>query len=166
MTSPVGGREGRPPAPGWSPPPDTEADGRAAVLYVDVDDASFDTSAHRLRRAYKLIRAQRDREACALVRRHHHELVAVLMDVDMPGSVLDGILLTRILRGRVPSAAVPPFARNLPEISAPIILVTGREESYDEHEMVRYGGDRLVTKPVEIHKLTLTITEWHLQRRG
>jgi hypothetical protein len=30
--------------------------------------------------------------------------------------------------------------------------------------MVRYGGDRLMRKPVEIHELTLTLVEWHLQR--
>ena len=158
-------RVSRPPAPGWSPPPATEADGRALVLYVDVDDASFEESSERLRRAYKLLRARGDRDACAALRNHHHELVAVLLDVDMPGSILDGILLTRILRGRVPDAAVPPFARNLPAIDVPIVLVTGREESYSDQEMVRYGGDRLITKPVEIHKLTLTVTEWHLQRQ-
>jgi CheY-like chemotaxis protein len=154
----------RPPAPGWTPPPSTEADGRALVLYVDVDDATFDASSERLRLAYKLLRARHDRDACELIRAHHHELVALLLDVDMPGSVLDGILLTRILRGRVPPQAVPPFARNIPGLDVPIVLVTERAEAYSEQEMVRYGGDRLMRKPVEIHKLTLTITEWHLQR--
>lgn len=160
----MAGITSRPPAPGWTPAPSTEADGRALVLYVDVDDSSFHTSSDRLRRAYKLVRARQDREACELIRAHHPELVAVLMDVDMPGSVLDGILLTRILRGRVPPQAVPPFARNLPALELPIVLVTGRADSYSDQEMVHYGGDRLMRKPVEIHKLTLTITEWHLQR--
>lgn len=154
----------RPPAPGWTPSPATEADGRALVLYVDVDDASFDDTSARLRRAYKLVRAQRDREACDLIREHHQDLVAVLLDVDMPGSVLDGILLTRILRGRVPSQAVPPFARNLPELDVPIVLVTERRQSYAAADMRRYGGDRLMRKPVEIHRLTLTLADWHLQR--
>lgn len=157
-------RVSRPPAPGWTVPPTTEADGRAPVLYVDVDDSSFEESRERLRQAYQLLRAQRDRDACELLREHHRELVAVMLDVDMPGSVLDGILLTRILRGRVPPQAVPPFARNLPELDIPIVLVTGRRESYAELDLKRYGGDRLIQKPVEIHKLTLTITEWHLQR--
>ena len=156
----------RPPAPGWTPPPSTEADGRANVLYVDVDDESFRSSVERLRRAYNLLRAQKDRDACALIRDHHRELVAVLLDVDMPGSVLDGILLTRILRGRVPSQAVPPFARNLPALDVPIVLVTEREGGYSDDEMRRYGGDRLMRKPVEIRKLTLVLTEWHLQRAG
>lgn len=156
----------RPPAPGWTPPALTEADGRALVLCVDVDDEGFAQTSERLRRAYKLLRAQKDREACELVREHHRDLVAVLLDVDMPGSILDGILLTRILRGRVPSAGVPPFARNLPPLDVPIVLSTERSQSYSEADMVRYGGDRLILKPVEIHKLTLTITEWHLQRVG
>jgi CheY-like chemotaxis protein len=158
-------RVSRPPAPGWTAPPSTEGDGRALVLCVDVDDEGFANTCERLRRAYKLVRAQKDRDACALIREHHRELVAVLLDVDMPGSVLDGILLTRILRGRVPSAAVPPFARDLPSLDVPIVLVTERAREYSEQEMVRYGGDRLMRKPVEIHKLTLTLTEWHLQRR-
>jgi len=135
------------------------------VLYVDVDDASFDGSSARLRAAYKLVRAQKDREACAAIREHHASLVAVLMDVDMPGSILDGILLTRILRGRVPSMGVPPFARNLPELDVPIVLVTNRSDNYEDEDMRRYGGDRLMQKPVEIHKLTLALTDWHLQPR-
>ena len=156
----------RPPAPGWTPPPATEADGRALVLYVDQDDTSVQASSDRLRHAYKLLRARHDRDACELIRAHHRDLVAVLLDVDMPGSVLDGILLTRILRGRVPTQAVPPFARNLPALDVPIVLVTERPESYSEQEMVRYGGDRLMHKPMEIHDLTLTLVEWHLQRRA
>ena len=157
-------RVSRPPAPGWTAPPSTEGAGRALALYVDVDDAGYEATTDRLRRAYKLLRAQKDRDACELIREHHRDLVAVLLDVDMPGSVLDGILLTRILRGRVPSAAVPPFARNLPSLDVPIVLVTERAQGYSDDEMVRYGGDRLMRKPVDIHKLTLTITEWHLQR--
>ena len=152
----------RPPAPGWTKPPATEADGRALVLYVDVDDSSFEESSERLRRAYKLVRAQKDRQACQLLREHHENLVAVVMDVDMPGSVLDGILLTRVLRRRVPAQAVPPFARDLPDLSVPIVLVTKRAQSYSDQDMVSYGGDRLIHKPVEIHKLTLAITDWHL----
>jgi CheY-like chemotaxis protein len=154
----------RPPAPGWTPPPSTEADGRALVLYVDVDDRTFAESAERLRGAYKVVRARQDREACELIRAHHQELVAVLLDVDMPGSVLDGLLLTRILRGRVPLQAVPPFARKLPELEVPIVLVTERAQGYSEQEMTRFGGDRLIHKPVEIHKLTLTVLDWQLQR--
>jgi CheY-like chemotaxis protein len=154
----------RPPAPGWTPPPLTETDGRALVVYVDVDDESFEASSESLRRAYNVVRAKQDREACELIRAHARDLVAVLLDVDMPGSVLDGILLTRILRGRVPAQAVPPFARNLPNLDVPIVLVTERAESYSESEMLRYGGDRLMRKPVEIFELTLTLTEWHLQR--
>ncbi|MGE0786566.1 MAG: response regulator [Sandaracinaceae bacterium] len=157
-------RVSRPPAPGWTAPPSTEADGRAPVLYVDVDDNSFEQTSARLRQAYQLLRAQKDREACDLIRDRHRDLVAVLLDVDMPGSVLDGILLTRILRGRVPPQAVPPFARNLPELDVPIVLVTGRRDSYADADMRAYGGDRLIQKPVEIHKLTLTITEWQLLR--
>lgn len=156
----------RPPAPGWTRPPGTEADGRALVLYVDVDDQSFEETQGRLRRAYNLLRAQKDRDACELIRRNHRDLVAVLLDVDMPGSILDGILLTRILRGRVPPMAVPPFARNLPSLDIPIVLVTERPQSYAEDELRRYGGDRLMRKPVEIHKLTLTLTEWHLEHSG
>ncbi|MBX3274693.1 MAG: hypothetical protein KF729_30785 [Sandaracinaceae bacterium] len=157
-------RVSRPPAPGWTLPPTTETDGRALVLYVDVDDGSFRETAERLRAAYNVIRAQKDREACDAIRMYHQHLVAVLLDVDMPGSILDGILLTRILRGRVPEMGVPPFARNLPELDVPIVLVTG-SESYAHEDMRRYGGDRLMQKPVEIHKLTLALTDWHLARR-
>jgi CheY-like chemotaxis protein len=155
----------RPPAPGWTPPPNRESDGRALVIYVDVDDQSWRTASDQLRRAYRLLRAENDREACELVRSYATDLVAVLLDIDLPGSVLDGILLTRILRQRVPSQALPPFARNLPRIDVPILLVTARTEAYPEEEVRRYGGDRLLRKPVDIGRVTLALTEHHLKRR-
>ncbi|MBX3249778.1 MAG: hypothetical protein KF901_21555 [Myxococcales bacterium] len=154
----------RSPAPGWTAPPAREGDGRALVLYVDVDDQSWRTASERLRRAYRLLRAENDREACELIRTYGADLVAVLLDIDLPGSVLDGILLTRILRQRVPSQALPPFARNLPRIDVPILLVTARKGAYPEEEVRRYGGDRLLDKPVDIARVTLALTEHHLQR--
>lgn len=154
----------RPPPPGWTVLPDREADGRALVLYVDVDDQSWSTASDRLRRAYRLLRAENDREACELIRSYSRELVAVLLDIDLPGSVLDGILLTRILRGRVPVQALPPFARGVPQLDVPIVLVTETPASYSEDELRRYGGDRLLAKPVDIARITLALTEWHLAR--
>ncbi|MCB9623276.1 MAG: hypothetical protein R3B99_16130 [Polyangiales bacterium] len=155
----------RSPAPGWTALPTNEADGRALVLYVDVDDQSWSTASERLRRAYRLLRAENDREACELVRTYANDLVAVMLDIDLPGSVLDGILLTRILRQRVPSQALPPFARNLPRIDVPILLVTARTGAYPEDEVRRYGGDRLLRKPIDIGRVTLALTEHHLRRR-
>lgn len=155
----------RSPAPGWTAPPSRESDGRALVLYVDVDDQSWSSASDSLRRAYRLLRAENDREACELVRSYATDLVAVMLDIDLPGSVLDGILLTRILRQRVPPQALPPFARNLPRIDVPILLVTARAEAYPEEEVRRYGGDRLLRKPVDIGRVTLALTEHHLKRR-
>ena len=104
------------------------------------------------------------REACELIRTYGDDMVAVLLDIDLPGSVLDGILLTRILRRKVPAQALPPFARNLPSLDVPIVLVTERPESYSEVELRRYGGDRVMAKPVDIGRVTLAVTEWHLRR--
>jgi len=154
----------RPPAPGWTVPPKQAGDGRALVLYVDVDDQSHELAGQRLRHAYRLLRAGGDREACELLRTYGDDLVAVLLDVDLPGSVLDGILLTRILRGKVPSAALPPFARQMPQIDVPILLVTGEPGQYSETELRRYGGDGLLPKPVDIAHVTLALTDWHLRR--
>jgi CheY-like chemotaxis protein len=154
----------RPPAPGWTVPPQNATDGRALVLYVDVDQQSHDHAAEALRRGYRLLRAGGDREACELLRTYGDDLVAVLLDVDLPGSVLDGILLTRILRGKVPSQALPPFARAMPRVSAPILLVTERPESYSETELRRYGGDGLLPKPVGMARVTLALTDWHLRK--
>ncbi len=153
----------RSPAPGWTAPPATEVDGRALVLYVDVDDQSWQVAGDNLRRAYRLLRADHDREACELIRTYGADLVAVLLDIDLPGSVLDGILLTRILRQRVPDKALPPFARSLPALDVPILLVSQRAEQYAETELRRYGGDRLLAKPVDIARVTMAITEWHLR---
>ncbi len=150
--------------PGWTFPPRPDSDGRAVVLYVDVDDQSWDVASEGLRRGYRLLRARGDREACALIRQYAEDLVAVMLDVDLPGSVLDGILLTRILRGRVPAQAMPPFARDLPAIDAPILLVTGSPDDYSESEVLRYGGDRLLLKPLRLARVTMAVTDWHLAR--
>ncbi len=154
----------RPPAPGWTAAPQGEADGRALMLYVDVDAQSVDRASEQLRNAYRLLPASHDREACALLQEHSRDLVAVCLDIDLPGSVLDGILLTRILRNAVPTAALPPFARDLPQLDVPIVLVTADPDSYSEAEVRRYGGDCLLAKPVDIGRVTLAITEWHLRR--
>ena len=154
----------RPPAPTWTEPPKPEGDGRALVLYVDVDEQSHELASENLRPSYRVMRAGGDREACELLRTYGNDLVAVLLDVDLPGSVLDGILLTRILRGKVPNAALPPFARQMPQVDAPILLVTHRPDHYSETELRRYGGDGLLPKPVGIARVTLALTDWHLRR--
>ena len=143
-------------------------DGRALLLYVDVEESNHALAVERLRSAYRVLPASGDRRACELLRSYGDELVAVLFDVDLPGSVLDGILLTRILRGRMPLNALPPFARGLPTLAAPILLVTERSDAHSEAlsetDVRRYGGDGLLPKPLGIGRLTLALTDWHLRQ--
>lgn len=149
----------------WTAPPVSSEEGeRALILYVDVDDQSFDTSGPSLASSYRLLRARNDREACERIREYAQDIVAILIDIDLPGSILDGVLLTRILRRVVPEEALPKYARALPQLNVPIVFLT-HKKSVSPAELRQYGGDRVLQKPADLGEVTLAITDWHLALR-
>lgn len=119
------------------------------VLYVEDEPDNWEVTELRLRRRYRLLWARTDEEAVALVKTHGPALYAILMDVQLKGSRLDGLALTRLFRGR--STA---WVGDVPAVECPIFFVTAYGNLHSPEEMEQAGGDAHVPKPVDFFKLS------------
>src|SRR5436190_1724039 len=86
---------------------------RSNLLYIEDEVANWQVTELRLQRDYQLLRAADAREACELMERYRGRLAAILMDIQLHGSDLDGIQLTRLFRGTLPNADKPAYAKDL-----------------------------------------------------
>lgn len=137
---------------------------RDRILYVEDEDEAFRAAELRLKRSYNLMRAANDREACAMVIEHQDKLSAILMAIQLQGSALDGIQLTKLIRGKLSTSDLPPYAQAVPTLSVPIMFVTTYSARHAEPELIAAGGSRMITKPVDFVQLTSALTHLRLQR--
>ena len=144
---------------GGAPKPEPEL----LVLYVEDEQANWEVTELRLRKKFKLLWARTDHEACAMVRQYGPQLHAVLMDVQLQGSALDGLALTRIFRGKA-TGPLPDFADAIAPLQCPIFFVTAYGNLHSPQEMSDAGGDEHVPKPVDFLKLTLLLARNSMKR--
>ena len=137
---------------------------RELVLYVEDEIENWEVAALRLKRNYELLHAADDRAASEILRERGRELSAILMDIQLKGSQLDGIALVKVIRGAMPVANLPPYARGVPTLSIPIFFVTAYTTRYLESDLLAAGADKLVSKPVDFPQLTLALTSYRLRR--
>lgn len=133
------------------------------VLYVEDDPGNWEVAELRLRARFRLVWARTDREACELATKFATSLHAVLMDVELKGSQLDGRELTKLFRGR-PDAQRPDFARDVPKLECPLFFVTAFGNLHGDDALKQCGGDGVVPKPVDFVKLTLLLARTNMQR--
>lgn len=145
-----------------NPPPRTSL---PLVLYVEDNDDNWGVAEMRLGKIYRLLRASTDRQACELLTKHAGELYVVLMDIELQGSALDGVALTKLLRGRLPGDEKPPYARSVQPSEVPIIFVTAYHTDLTG-ELEGAGGNLVIPKPVEFMRLIRDLTTMHLQAIG
>ncbi len=137
-----------------------EADQRPVVVYVEDDADTFKIAAARLQSRYRLVWAQNDREAVDLLAFHAHELYAVLMDIELRGSDLDGLDLVRLLRGLPLPRPVPAFAKKLPKLTkTPIVMLTAYTARYTEADAHAVGASHFATKPIDFTRLNLALAQ-------
>ena len=136
---------------------------RDVVLYVEDDDQNFEVARLRLSRGYELLHAKTDERACEILRSRGQDLSAILMDIELKDSVLDGVALVKLLR-QGESADTPSFARDLPAVRAPIFYVTAHASVLGGKELLSTGAVKVVSKPVDFAELTLALTQIHLSR--
>jgi len=134
------------------------------VLYVEDEEDNWIVTELQLRRRFQLTWARDDRAACEQLRQAPRSPQAILMDIQLRGAAMDGIQLTRALRGTAPAAEVPEYARGLAPLAAPIIFVTAYGARYSEAELLAAGGSAVINKPVDFVALSLALTSEHLQR--
>lgn len=123
------------------------------VLYVEDEPDTFRLVAARLHAAFALLWAKTDREACELVSHAAPNLHAVLMDIELQGSVLDGLKLTQLLRGTLAPKDTPDFAQRVKPVALPIIVMTGYTAGYTEARAVQAGATAFLTKPIDFARL-------------
>lgn len=137
-------------------------DTRPVILYVEDDTDTFKLAAARLRQRYRLLWAQNDREACEVLRSWGDRLYAVLMDIELQGSQLDGLALVRTLRG-TEKGPLPDFARAMPALTVPVIVLTAYTARYTDADARAAGATHFVTKPIDFARLNLALAQANIQ---
>lgn len=149
-------RLSNPPAPGE----------RARILYVEDEDLIYDVTETALSERYLVHRARDAFETFNKLSQSTYHLI--LMDIQLEGSELDGITITRILKGlyRGTSPTCAEYVEKLSTLgpclidgvcSTPIVFVTayaGRERKQD---LLDAGAEEIIVKPVNFTRLSLLI---------
>ena len=142
--------------------PGGEGSKQIKLLYVEDEDTNWEVTLLNLRSRYDIARARNAQEAVNLVKtRKFH---AILMDIQLSNSDMDGIELTALFRGK--AKTVPPYAQDMPPSNIPIIFMTAYAARYTRDELLRLGGDEMVTKPVDFTHLGLCLSRCLLKNVG
>jgi CheY-like chemotaxis protein len=141
----------------------TPAPNERMVLYVEDENSNWEVTELNLRSRFKLLWAKTDVDACEVVRRHGPALHAILMDIQLKGSQLDGLSLAKVIRGHS-IADAPDYTQGLPTLSCPLFFVTAYGNFHSVEEMREAGGDSHVPKPVDFVKLSMLLAQSRARR--
>jgi two-component system response regulator HydG len=140
--------------------PQAQAAPATSVLYVEDEDTNWEVTEFYLRDRYLLTRARNATECFAALAKGRFDLV--LMDIQLSGSDLNGIDVTRILKGKY-AGRVPAYAEGVTTPNLPIIFVTAYTARYNKESLIDAGGADLITKPVNFTALSLAVTRLLMQ---
>ena len=139
-------------------------DAKPLVLYVEDDADTFKLAQLRLQNRYEVINAATDRQACEALIKHGDQLYAVLMDIELQGSLLDGLALVKAVRGITPRNALPAWAEGLPTLPhVPIIVMTAYVTRYTESDVKAVGATHFLSKPIDFMRLNLALAQANIQ---
>ncbi len=134
------------------------------MLYVEDDADTFRLAQLRLLARYEVISAATDQQACQVLRERGAELYAVLMDIELQGSTLDGLALVKLIRGQPSAVPLPRYAQGLPTLPhLPIIVMTAYATRYSESEVKAVGATHFLTKPIDFLRLNLALAQANIQ---
>jgi CheY-like chemotaxis protein len=135
-------------------------DRRDVLLYVEDDDDNWDVAVLRLSANYELLRATNAEQACAVLKERRHDIELILMDIELRGSDLNGVELTKLLRGEpLLDKPLPDYAHDLPLISKPIVFVTAHGAKYTRVQLILAGAEQVIPKPVDFESLQNAVAE-------
>jgi CheY-like chemotaxis protein len=146
--------------------PNADVPPAQVLLYVEDDDMNWEVAQMRLAKRYRLHRARNGIEACKLVRELGASLSAVLMDIQLQGSDIDGTALTMLFKGKLPPSLIPPYAVGIDPISAPVVYLTANGVRFEQSELLRTGASFVVSKPVDFVSLAVGLNRLILERRA
>lgn len=145
--------------------PEAPADQKSAktwsILYVEDEDTNWEVTEFALRSHHQLERARSDREAFARLRRNNYDLI--LMDIQLAGSKLNGIEITRVLRGTF-VGELPDYAKSIHLGPTPIVFVTAYASAYRRDDLLKMGGNETIYKPVDFVRLQLMLSRLLMRR--
>ncbi len=133
------------------------------VLYVEDNDDNWHVTELRLTRSYDLLRAKSDREACEILAQPR-KLYAILMDVELGGSRLNGIQLTKLIRGTLAHRELPDYAQKVPLLEVPVLFVTAYGNAYPRAELLACGADDVLSKPINFTQLNVALANLYINR--
>jgi two-component system cell cycle response regulator DivK len=135
------------------------------ILYVEDDDENWQTTDLWLCGKYNVVRAKDAQEFVQLVHTYQSNLLAILMDIQLHGSALNGLELTRLLRGELPRDNLAEELASAPILKRiPIIVMTAYAGTYSEKQIKEAGADTLLTKPVDFEKLLHLLTKLFISK--
>ncbi|MBN1653140.1 MAG: response regulator [Deltaproteobacteria bacterium] len=126
------------------------------ILYVEDDEDNRQVASMRLERQFQLVFASTDREACEAFIHRGREFDLILMDIELRGSRLNGIDLTRLVRGTLDKGKIPFYGASVPKLDTPIIFVTAYGQLY-RSELLEAGGNDIIEKPISFAELQSSI---------
>jgi CheY-like chemotaxis protein len=136
---------------------------RPLVLYVEDDDGNREVAKLRLLAKYQVLLATNDREACELLTEHGQDLAIILMDIELKGARLNGVDLTRLVRGSLGRSERPSYAASVPTLRTPIFFLTAYSDRYRRAELLVAGGTDVLVKPIDFVALHTAMARAYLQ---
>ena len=139
---------------------------RARILYVEDEDLIWDVTETALSDRYTIHRAKTASEAFQRLAQSTYHLI--LMDIQLEGSDMDGITLTRILKGlyRGSRPADVEYLERLAPLGPllvdgvcpiPIVFVTAYSGRDRKQDLLDAGAEEVMVKPVNFTRLSLLI---------
>lgn len=119
---------------------------RKKLLYVEDEDNAWRLVHQHLKDSFVLVRAKNEMEACMMLREFGAELSALLLDVTLGGE-LSGLDLVRIVRGTASAAALPDWARDVPVLDIPIVVITGTPDRVKDVAGINAVFDKPINFP-------------------
>ncbi len=145
--------------------PAASAEPRPLVLYVEDGEENRQVAAVNLGTRFHLLFATDDREACAVLTRSGKALSVILMDIELQGSILSGIELCKLIRGKLDRATLPDYARDVPVLDTPVLFITAFGSSANKNEALQAGGNDLLAKPVDFISLRLAMIKLNMGKK-
>jgi CheY-like chemotaxis protein len=145
-----------------TPPSAHRAAPRQLVLYVEDNADNREVASARLKSTYEVLLAADDRAACEVLARYGAKLSLVLMDIELKGSLLSGVDLARLIRGKLEPHRSQPYTAAVPQLDVPIIFVTAYGKSYPRADLLLAGGGEVIDKPINFVQLHTAMTRQYL----
>jgi len=131
------------------------------VLYVEDDPTNVEVTRAHLEKDYTLLHAATDVEACAMLAKHGASLSAIILDIQLQGSKLNGIDLCNLIRGRFPRGE--PHLKRVPVLlETPIFFMSAYGDRHGS-AIQAAGATGFVAKPVAFQAFSLALARAHLR---